>query len=106
MTTSDGRQFRSLVLGEFLSDRYPLYHRLDAKISHWYDYGRVQMRVAFGLTNLYNRENVRRYTYTTGGFGGGGQGGPGGPGSQGATFSQLSEGWLPALPFIDIGFGF
>ncbi|HAA78085.1 TPA: hypothetical protein DCE37_23550 [Candidatus Latescibacteria bacterium] len=106
VTTSDGRQFRSLVLGEFLSDRYPLYHRLDAKISHWYDYGRVQMRVAFGLTNLYNRENVRRYTYTTGGFGGGGQGGPGGPGGQGATFGQLSEGWLPALPFIDIGFGF
>jgi hypothetical protein len=102
VTNSDGSQNRSLVTGEFLSDRYPLYHRLDMKISHWYDYGRVQMRVAFGLTNVYNRENVRRYTYTGGGFGGGGPGGQAG----GATFGRLSEGWLPALPFLDIGFGF
>lgn len=105
VTNSDGSERRSLVRGEFLSDRYPVYHRLDMKISHWYDYGRVQMRVAFGLTNVYNRENVRRYTYTSG-FGGGG-GLPGGPGGQtGTTFGRVAEGWLPALPFIDIGFGF
>jgi hypothetical protein len=110
VTNADGQQTRSLVRGPFLSDRYPLYHRLDAKISHWYDYGRVQMRFAFGLTNVYNRENVRRYTYTGGGFGGGGGGFGGGqaPGGQipGNTFSQYTEGWLPALPFVDIGFGF
>ena len=108
VTLSDGSQTRSLVRAEFLSDRYPLYHRLDMKISHWYDYGRVQMRFAFGLTNLYNRENVRRYTYTGGGFGGGGFGGGQAPGGQipGGTFSRFSEGWLPALPFINVGFGF
>jgi len=109
VTNSDGSQFSRLVRAEFLADRYPLYHRLDMKISHWYDYGRVQMRVAFGLTNVYNRENVRRYTYTGGGFGGGfGGGGGGGPGGQipGGQFGRFSEGWLPALPFLDVGFGF
>ena len=118
VTRSDGSESRSLVLGEFLSDRYPAYHRLDMKISHWYDYGRVQMRVSFGMTNVYNRENVRRYTYGQG-FGGGqgppgggqgppggGQGPPDGGQAPGNTFSRLPEGWLPALPFIDIGFGF
>lgn len=106
VTNSDGSQTRSLVTGPFLSERYPLYHRLDMKISHWYDYGRVQMRVAFGLTNVYNRENVRRYTYTGGGFGGGGFGGGQGGVLQGGEFGRFSEGWLPALPFIDVGFGF
>ncbi len=110
VTNSDGSQNSSLVVGEFMSGKYPLYHRLDMKISHWYDYGRVQMRFSFGLTNVYNRENVRRYTYTGGrfggggGFGGGGQ--PGGGQIPGGTFGRLSEGWLPALPFVDIGFGF
>lgn len=106
VTLSDGSQRSSLVRGEFLSDRYPIYHRMDFKISHWYDYGRVQMRFAFGLTNLYNRENVRRYTYTGGGFGGGGFGGAPGGQIPGGTFTRLSEGWLPALPFADVGFGF
>jgi outer membrane receptor protein involved in Fe transport len=106
VTHPSGNENRSLVLGEFLSARYPVYHRLDMKISHWYDYGRVQMRVAFGLTNVYNRENVRRYSYTQGFGGGGPGGGPGGGQVAGPTFGVLSEGWLPALPFVDVGFGF
>ena len=29
--------------GDFLAERYPIYHRVDAKISHWYEYGPVQL---------------------------------------------------------------
>lgn len=109
-TGADGEVVsRQFVTGDFLSNRYPVYHRLDAKISHWYDYGRVQMRFSFGLTNLYNRENVRRYSYIGPGSGGGGfQGGFGGGGrvQSADAFGRVSEGWLPALPFVDLSVGF
>jgi len=109
-TGADGEVVsRAFVTGDFLSDRYPVYHRMDAKISHWYDYGRVQMRFSFGLTNVYNRENVRRYSYLgPGGAGGGFQPGGGGGGfvQSADAFSRISEGWLPALPFADLSLGF
>jgi outer membrane receptor protein involved in Fe transport len=109
-TGADGEVVsRQFVTGGFLSDRYPVYHRLDAKISHWYDYGRVQMRFSFGLTNLYNRENVRRYSYIGPSGGGGGfQGGFGGGGAvqPADAFGRVSEGWLPSLPFVDLSLGF
>ena len=89
-----GGQTSAVVYGAFFSKRYPLYHRLDMKITHWYDYGRWRLRAALGVTNVYNRLNVRRYTYT---YTQARQAG------EHRRLVGVAEGWLPSLPFINFG---
>lgn len=76
----------SLTYGDFYSSDLPLYHRLDIKVTHWAEYDNWRLVFGLGLSNIYNRYNVRRYSYFI---------------DQG-RLRRVLEGWLPALPFFNV----
>lgn len=77
---------QQFVFGEFYSERYPVYHRLDVKITHWVEYESWKLEFGLGMSNIYGRTNVRHYSYF----------------EQDGRMRRLVEGWLPALPFVSV----
>ena len=80
----DGSQ--RFVFGNFYSEQYPLYHRLDVKVTHWAEYNSWKLVFGLGMSNIYGRTNVRHYSYF----------------EQEGRLRRLIEGWLPALPFASV----
>jgi hypothetical protein len=83
-------QTQGLQFGEFLSDTYPFYHTLDLKISHWYSSGNFEWNFGLGISNVLDRQNVRKYTYDV----------------IGSSLFQFAEPGLPSLPFFEVAAGF
>ncbi len=80
----DGSQ--RFVFGDFYSATYPIYHRLDVKVTHWVEYDSWKLVFGLGMSNIYGRTNVRHYSYFI----------------QDGRMRRLIEGWLPALPFASV----
>ena len=76
----------SLEYGGFYSQTYPLYHRLDVKLTHWRAYPNWRLMFALGMSNLYGRENVRRYSYFV----------------AEDRLGRRTESWLPPLPVFSV----
>lgn len=74
------------VFGDVYSETYPVYHRLDVKVTHWAEYHSWKLVFGLGLSNIYGRTNVRHYSYF----------------NQNGQARRLIEGWLPALPFASV----
>ncbi|MFT5369154.1 MAG: hypothetical protein ACI8V2_004128 [Candidatus Latescibacterota bacterium] len=80
----DGSQ--RFVFGDFYSELYPVYHRLDVKVTHWAEYDSWKLVFGLGMSNIYGRTNIRHYSYFL----------------QNGQARRLIEGWLPALPFASV----
>ena len=76
----------SLTYGDPYAATYPLYHRLDVKVSHWAEYENWRLVFGLGITNVYDRFNPRRYSYFI----------------DEGNLRRFVEGWLPALPFFNV----
>lgn len=74
------------VYGDYYSATYPMYHRLDVKVTHWAEYDSWKLVFGLGMSNIYGRTNVRHYSYFV----------------QDGRLRRLVEGWLPALPFVSV----
>jgi hypothetical protein len=49
----------SFILGDFNSARLPTYHRLDITVKKRFEFkNKTQMETTFGVTNVYNRDNI------------------------------------------------
>lgn len=49
----------SFILGDFNSSRLPTYHRLDITVKKRFEFkNKTQMEATFGITNVYNRDNI------------------------------------------------
>ncbi|MDA0710315.1 MAG: hypothetical protein O3B73_08905 [bacterium] len=77
---------RRFVFGSFYSDQYPVYYRLDVKITHWAEYDSWKLVFRLGMSHIYGRSNVRHYSYFL----------------QIGQPRRLVEGWLPPLPFASV----
>lgn len=76
----------SLTYGAFHSQRYPVYHRLDVKLSHWRAFNNWRLMFAIGMSNLYGQKNIRRYSYYV----------------VEDKLNRLAESWLPPLPVFSV----
>ncbi len=56
--------FYRAVFGKINSARYPVYHRMDARISKRMNFSRWTLETYIGVLNLYNRDNVNEYIYS------------------------------------------
>lgn len=86
----DGAPTYSLPFGDICSERYPPFHRLDAKVSRRFVFRTWQLSTALEVINLYNRRNVRNYTYQIGVREGQ------------VVVNQQAQGWLPLLPSFTV----
>jgi len=75
-----------LVYGDLYSETYPVYHRLDVKVTHWAEYDSWRLVFGLGMSNIYGRNNVRHYSYFI----------------EQDRLRRLHEPWLPALPFFSV----
>ena len=94
---SDGEGGFDLVPGDFFSDTFPAYHRLDLRINRRVQTAnRRSFELFLDVSNLYNRKNVRGYQDW--------QIVDDGTGNPVATYA--TEEWLPVLPTFGLTWTF
>ncbi len=78
-------------MGELYGRRFPAFHRLDLRINRYFTTSKGRTNVFLEVVNLYNRGNVRSYTYkdkrdSSGGY----------------YFEKEAEYWFRLLPSVGV----
>ncbi len=96
-TGEDGQREFDIVPGEFFSDTFPAYHRLDLRVNRSvFRKIRRAFELFLDVTNLYNRKNVRGYEEIQVDFDANGQ----------PFIVKERETWFPILPTFGLTWRF
>ncbi|MFK7847641.1 MAG: TonB-dependent receptor plug domain-containing protein, partial [Rhodothermales bacterium] len=77
--------------GALNGQRYPAYHKLNLRLSQVFNFGRQSLVAYLEIQNVYNRKNVRLYSFT-----------PQVQSDGSVEFLTRAESWLPRLPTLGL----
>lgn len=89
---TEGRGLQTILTPNKLrEDRLPAYHRLDLRLSRYFELSKGRLSVVLELINAYSRANVKTFDYQIVD-----------PNSEDAKLERIEYHWLPILPSVGI----